>query len=71
MAKYISISLLIFIGRFILLLALLPVFEDVMISFSCIFLLLLSIIISFLVRIVELLKKNYNLQKATFNKLEL
>ncbi|MBK5445041.1 hypothetical protein JFV29_08940 [Peribacillus sp. TH16] len=71
MAKYISISLLIFIGCFILLLALLPVFEDVMISFSCIFLLLLSIIISFLVRIVELLKKNYNLQKATFNKLEL
>ncbi|MGE6375758.1 hypothetical protein [Peribacillus muralis] len=57
MAKYISISLLIFIGCFILLLALLPVLEDVMISFSCIFLLLLSIIISLLVRIVELLKK--------------
>ncbi len=58
MVKYISIACLICIGCFILLLAFLPFLEDVLISFSCIFILLLSIMISFLVRIVELLKKN-------------
>lgn len=57
MAKYISISLLIAFGCCILLIALVSFFEDVMISFSFIIILLLSIIISFLIRIVELLKK--------------
>ncbi|WP_156187585.1 hypothetical protein [Peribacillus loiseleuriae] len=57
MGKYISISLIIMMGCMILLGALLIVFEDVMISFSFVFLLLLAIIISLLIRIVESLKK--------------
>lgn len=53
MAKYISISLIIMMGCLILLWPLLYVFEDVMISISVVFLLLLTIIIAFLIKIIE------------------